>query len=47
MLRKTETPKVRTALRMVPNNSKVFLRGLLNMRENQILISVIEIKKEN
>ena len=32
---------------MVPNNSKVFLRGLLNMRENQILISVIEIKKEN
>ena len=28
-------------------NSKVFLRGLLNMREEQILTSVIEIQKEN
>ena len=33
-------------LRTVPTNSKVFLRGLLNMRERQIL-SVIEIQKEN
>ena len=32
-------------LRMVPTNSKVFLRGLLNMREKQILTSVIEIQK--
>ena len=31
----------------VPTNSKVFLRGLLNMREKQILASVIEIQKEN
>ena len=34
-------------LRTVPTNSKVFLRGLLNMREEQILASVIEIQKEN
>ena len=27
--------------------SKVFLHGLLNMREMQILTSVIEIQKEN
>ena len=31
----------------MPTNSKVFLRGLLNMREKQILTSVIEIQKEN
>ena len=30
-------------LRTVPTNSKVFLRGLLNMQEKQILTSVIEI----
>ena len=34
-------------LRTVPTNSKVFLRGLLNMWEEQILTSVIEIQKEN
>ena len=34
-------------LRTVPTNSKVFLRGSLNMREKQILTSVIEIRKEN
>ena len=34
-------------LRKVPTNSKVFLYGLLNMREKQILTSVIEIQKEN
>ena len=34
-------------LRAVPTNSKVVLPGLLNMREKQILISVIEIQKEN
>ena len=34
-------------LRKVPTNSKVFLRGLLTMREKQILTSVIEIQKEN
>ena len=34
-------------LRTVPTNSKVFFRGLLNMREKQILTSVIEIEKEN
>ena len=34
-------------LRLVPTNSKVFLCGLLNMREKQILTSVIEIQKEN
>ena len=33
-------------LRTVPTNSKVFLRGLLNMREKQIFTSVIEIKKK-
>ena len=32
---------------MVPTNSKVFLGGLLNTREKQILPSVIEIQKEN
>ena len=36
-----------TMLRAVPNNSKVFLRRLLNMQEKQILTSVIEIPKEN
>ena len=35
-----------TTLRTVPTNSKVFLRGLLNMREKQVLTSVIEIQKE-
>ena len=35
------------SLRTVPTNSKVFLRGLLTMREKQILTSVIEIQKEN
>ena len=34
-------------LRTVPTNSKVFLRGLLNMREKQMLTSDIEIQKEN
>ena len=34
-------------LRTVPTNSKVFLHGLLNIREKQILTSVIEIQKEN
>ena len=34
-------------LRTVPTNSKVFLRGLLNMREKQISTSVVKIKKEN
>ena len=36
-------------LRTVPTNSKVhvFLPGLLNVREKQILTSVIEIQKEN
>ena len=33
-------------LRTVPTNSKVFLHGLLTMREKQILTSVIEIQKE-
>ena len=36
---------IRRWLRTVPTNSKVFLRGLLNMREKQILTSVIEIQK--
>ena len=31
----------------VPTNSKVFLRGLLNVQEKQILTSDIEIQKEN
>ena len=35
------------SLRTVPTNSKVCSRGLLNMREKQILTSVIEIQKEN
>ena len=34
-------------LRTVPTNSNVFLRGLLNMQEKQILTSVIEIQTEN
>ena len=34
-------------LSTVPTNSKVFLRGLLTMREKQILTSVIEIQKAN
>ena len=34
-------------LRTVPTNSKAFLRGFLDMREKQILTSVIEIQKEN
>ena len=34
-------------LRTVPTNSEVFLRGLLNMREKQISLSVIKIQKEN
>ena len=38
---------LRDELRTVPTNSKVFLRGLLNMREKQILTSVIEVQKEN
>ena len=36
-----------TDLRTVPTNSEVFLRSLLNMREKQILTSVIEIQQEN
>ena len=32
-------------LKTVPTNSKVFLRGLLNTREKQILTNVIEIPK--
>ena len=36
-----------TQLRTVPTNSKVFLRGLLNMREKKISTNVIEIQKEN
>ena len=36
----------RLCLRTVPTNSKVFLRGLLDMREKQILTSVIEIQKK-
>ena len=35
------------SLRRVPTNSQVFFRGLLNMREKQIITSVIEIQKEN
>ena len=33
-------------LRTVPTNSKVFLSGLLNMWEEQILTSVIDIQKK-
>ena len=44
---KTTTSSYLIALRTVPTNSKVFLRGLLNMREKQILTSDIEIQKEN
>ena len=36
-----------TLLRTVPIDSEVFLRGLLNVREEQIFKSVIEIQKEN
>ena len=35
------------SLRTVPTNSKIFLRGLLNVREKQILTSVFDIQKEN
>ena len=31
----------------MPTSSKVFLRGLLNVQEKQILTSIIEIQKEN
>ena len=34
-------------LRTVLTNLQVFLRGLLNMREKQIITSAIEIQKEN
>ena len=34
-------------LRTVPTNSKVFLRGFMNMREKQISTSVIKIQKGN
>ena len=37
---------VNVILRTMPTNSKVFLRGLLNMWEKQILTSVTEIQKE-
>ena len=33
-------------LRTVPTNSKVFLRGLLNMREKQILQVLLKSKKK-
>ena len=33
-------------LSTVPTNLKVFLRGLLKMREKEILAKVIEIEKE-
>ena len=42
-IQKTAARETRT----VPTNSKVFLRGLLTMREKQILTSDIEIQKEN
>ena len=38
---------VEYSLRTVPTNSKVCLRGLLNMREKKILASVIGIQKQN
>ena len=38
---------VEYSLRTVPTNSKLCLRGLLNMREKKILASVIGIQKEN
>ena len=38
---------LKSYLRTVPTNSKVVLRGFLNMREKQILTTVIEIQKEN
>ena len=34
-------------LRTVPTNSRVFFRGLLNIREKQISLNVIKIQKEN
>ena len=34
-------------LRTVPTKSKIFLRSLLNTREEVILTSVTEIQKEN
>ena len=45
--RASRAARILVHLRTVPTNSKVFLRGLLNMREKQILTSVIEIQKEN
>ena len=41
------TKPTEIGLRTVPNNSKVFLRGFMNMREKQISTSVIKIQKEN
>ena len=38
--------KITTCLRTVRTNSKIFLHGLLNMQEKQILTSVTEIQKE-
>ena len=38
---------VEYSLRTVPTNSKLCLRGLLNMREKKILASVIGIQEEN
>ena len=43
----TRVFSIKDRLRTVPTNSKVFLRGLLNMREKQMLTSVIEIQKQN
>ena len=34
-------------LRTVPTNSKVLMRGFMNMREKQISTSVIKIQREN
>ena len=34
-------------LRTVPTNSKVFLRGCMDMRKKQISTSVIKIQNEN
>ena len=44
---KTTTSSYLIVLRTVPTNSKVFWRGLLNMRQKQILTCDIEIQKEN
>ena len=38
---------VKCNLRMVLTNLQVFLHGLLNMLEKEIITSVIEIQKEN